>query len=85
MKSLMTVTKFTMREMVRKKSFVISTLIILILIVIGFSIPKLIKTFMEDKPKDRIEIVDKDNVFEGNLETLKQMDLENYEINIENI
>ena len=42
MKNLFTVMKFTMREMVRKKSFIISTIIILALIVVGFSIPKIV-------------------------------------------
>ena len=39
MKDIFIVTKFTMKDMMKRKSFIISTLIILALIVIGFNIP----------------------------------------------
>ena len=44
MRDILTVMKFTIKDMVKRKSFVISTLIILVLIVIGFNIPKIIKS-----------------------------------------
>ena len=42
MKDIITVIKFTMKDMVKRKSFIISTLIILVLIVIGFNVPNII-------------------------------------------
>ena len=83
MRDLLTVTKFTMKEMLKRKSFVISTLIILILIVIGFNIPNILKSAFGEETKDKLLIVDSQNIFEGALESLKNMDL-NYDILIEN-
>ena len=83
MRDLLTVTKFTMKEMIKRKSFVISTLIILILIVIGFNIPNILKSVFGEETKDKLLIVDSQNIFEGALESLKSMDL-NYDILIEN-
>ena len=45
MRDIFTVVKFTMKDMVKRKSFIISTLIILIFIVVGFNVPNLIKNF----------------------------------------
>ncbi len=81
MKDILTVTKFTMKEMVKRKSFIISTLIILILIVIGFNVPNIIKSFAGENFQDKLLIVDNDNVFEGNLEALKEAD-SGYDIEI---
>jgi len=83
MKDIFIVTKFTMKDMIKRKSFIISTLIILALIVIGFNIPNIIKAFQGDNISfgDKLLIVDNENVFEGNLELLKQVDL-GYDIEI---
>jgi len=83
MKDLITVIKFTMNEMVKRKSFIISTLIILILIVIGFNVPKFFKTIKGEDTQEKLLVVDSQNIFEGNLENLKNMELD-YEIQIEN-
>ena len=83
MRDIITVMKFTIKEMVKRKSFIISTLIILLLIVIGFNIPNLMKKLNGDNTGDKLLIVDSENVFEGNLELLKQMDL-GYEFEITN-
>lgn len=83
MKDLKTVIEFTMKEMIRRKSFIISTLIILVMIVIGFNIPNIIKSFEGESTKEKLLIFDSENVFEGTLENLKNMDLE-YEIEIKN-
>ena len=48
MKDIVTVMKFTIKDMVKRKSFIISTLIILILIVIGFNVPNVIKNLNGD-------------------------------------
>ena len=83
MKDILTVMKFTIKDMAKRKSFIISTLIILILIVIGFNVPNIIKRIKGENIKDKLLVVDNENIFEGNLELLKQMNLE-YEIEIGN-
>ena len=73
MKDIITVMKFTIKDMLNRKSFIISTLIILVLIVVGFNIPNIIKRFSGDTGNDKILVVDNENVFEGNLELLNEM------------
>lgn len=86
MKDLKTVIGFTMKEMVKRKSFIISTIIILILIVIGFNVPNIIKAFKgnsSEAEKDKLLIVDTENIFEGTLNSLNNMEL-GYEANTTN-
>lgn len=83
MRDIFTVMKFTINDMIKRKSFIISTLIILILIVIGFNVPNLIKKFNGDNTENKLLIIDSKNVFEGTLENLKQMDL-GYEFEVTN-
>ena len=83
MRDIFTVMKFTIKDMAKRKSFIISTLIILILIVIGFNVPNLIKSFKGDNTEEKLLIIDSKNVFEGTLENLKQMNL-GYEFEITN-
>lgn len=54
MRDIFTVMKFTINDMIKRKSFIISTLIILILIVIGFNVPNLIKNLMRQYRKQII-------------------------------
>ena len=81
MRDILTVMKFTIKDMVKRKSFIISTLIILVMIVIGFNIPNIIESMSGNETGSKSFIVDNENVFEGNLELLKQMDL-GFEIEI---
>ena len=81
MKDILTVMKFTIKDMVQRKSFIISTLIILVMIVIGFNIPNIINSMSGEDSGSKSFIVDNENIFEGNLELLKQMDL-GFEIQI---
>ena len=81
MKDIFVVMKFTIKDMVKRKSFIISTLIILLLIVIGFNVPNIIKAFQGEETAQKLLIVDNENIFEGNLELLKQMN-SGYEIEI---
>ena len=83
MRNLLTVISFTMKDMVKRKSFIISTLIILVLIVIGFNLPNIIKSISGEEYTERILISDSENIFEGNLELLNDYEL-GYEIQIEN-
>ena len=81
MRDILTVMKFTIKDMIKRKSFIISTLIILVMIVIGFNIPNIIKSISGEDSGSKSFIVDNENIFEGNLELLKQMDL-GFEIQI---
>lgn len=83
MKDILTVMKFTIKDMAKRKSFIISTLIILVMIVIGFNIPNIIDAISDGDSGSKSLIVDNENIFEGNLELLKQMDL-GFEIKIAN-
>lgn len=83
MRDLWTAIQFTMKDMLKRKSFVISTLIIVLIIILGFNIPNIIKTFSDEKQGNKLLIVDTQNVFEGTLENLKSMDL-GYEFEITN-
>ena len=84
MKDLITVIKFTMKDMAKRKSFIISTLIILVLIVLGFNVPNILKSIKGEDTQEKLIIVDSQNIFGGSLENLKNLDL-GYEIQIEDI
>ncbi len=73
-KDIWTVAKFTMKDMVNRKSFRISTIIILVLIVIGFNIPNFINSINGGDFSETILISDPENVFDGQLETLNTLD-----------
>ena len=81
MKDILTVMKFTINDMAKRKSFIISTLIILVMIVIGFNIPNIIDAMSDGGFTSKSFIVDNENILVGNLEALKQMDL-GFEIEI---
>ena len=83
MKDLFIVTKFTMKDMLQRKSFIITTIIFLIMIVVGFNIPNFMKMLNKESNVNKIEIIDSGNVFEGTLESLKDLDT-GYEIQILN-
>lgn len=71
-----TVTKFTMRDMLGRKSFRISTIIILVVIVLGFNVPNIISSFAGDDFDDKILISDPQDVFEGKLGVLNDANLD---------
>lgn len=84
MKDILTVIKFTMRDMLGRKSFRISTIIILILIVLGFNLPNIITSINGGDFNDTILISDPDNIFEGQLSALQNADL-GYDVKLENL
>lgn len=84
MKDLLVVMKFTMKDMIKRKSFIISTIIFLIMIVVGFNIPNILKSINGEDTSDKLVIVDEENIFEGSLESLKNADT-GYEIEISNV
>lgn len=84
MRDTLTVAKFTASDMIKRKSFIISTIIILAMIVIGFNIPNIIKKFKTDD--DKIIIVDKNKIFEDKIKTLETTEeLITEEISVEEI
>ncbi len=86
MKDLKTVIAFSIKDMVKRKSFIISTCIILVLIVIGFNIPNIMKAITGDNEnigETKLLIVDSTNVFEGTLQSMNQMDL-GYNVQVAN-
>ena len=80
MNDIFTVMKFTMKDMIRKKSFIIATIIILLMIVIGFNVPRIIKAFSKNE-NVKLIVVDKQNIFDGKLYTLSSL-TEDYQINV---
>lgn len=70
LRDIITVAKFTMRDLVGRKSFRISTLITLVLIVLGFNIPNIINGLTGGDLSSTMLIADPDNVFEGQLDQL---------------
>lgn len=85
MKDLITVAFFTIKDMVKRKSFIISNIIIILIIVLLFNIPNLLKLLDngEESSNSKLLIVDSENIFEGNLEAINQMDL-SYDAKISN-
>lgn len=86
MRDLKTVIAFSIKDMVKRKSFIISTLIILVLIVIGINIPNIMKAITGDNEnagETNILIVDSTNLFEGTLPSINQMNL-GYNVQVAN-
>ena len=78
MRDLKTVIGFTIKDMVKRKSFIVSTIIILLIIVIGFNIPNIMKIFNGDDQSSegsKLLIVDSTNLFERRLDELNNMEL----------
>ena len=84
MRDIFTVMKFTMNDMVRKRSFIVSTLIIVLLIVVGLNIPNIIDLFKGESINEKILIVDKENIFEGRLDNIS-LDEYGYDIKKTNL
>lgn len=78
MKDIFTVAKFTLKDMLGRKSFRISTLIILIVIVIGFNVPNFLSSINGGNFDTKVLISDPENIYNGALEQIQ--DLDNYEI-----
>lgn len=81
MRDILIVAKFSIKDMLRKKSFIVSTIIILLLIVGGLQVPRLLNKGKNSNPK--ILIVDNENLFDNQLTELNNLKLD-YEFIIEN-
>lgn len=73
-RDIFTVIKFTMRDILSRKSFRISTIIIVVLIVLGFNIPNFINSISGGDFTDTMILSDPDNLYGGTLEALNQTD-----------
>lgn len=63
MKDIITVAKFTMRDMLSRKAFRISTIIIVVLIVLGFNMPNILNSLSGGEGfEDKVLFVDRDHL-----------------------
>lgn len=95
MKDLWTVATYTIKDMIHKKSFLISNLIILIMIVVGFNIPNILNGSNSSNgsgdESNKALVVDSENIYNGMLEGLNSMQLgynfeiANYDVSYEEI
>ncbi len=86
MRDLLVVAKFTIKDMIKRKSFIISNLVILLIIVLAFNVPNLIKLINGDDDSasvTKVLVVDSKDVFEGKLQSLNEMNLD-YHFTISN-
>ena len=89
MRDLFIVAKFTIKDMVKRKSFIISNLIILGIIVLLFNVPNLLNLINGDNTttgeeySTNVLIVDTENIFEGTLEQINNMEL-GYNVQVSN-
>ncbi len=62
MRDMFTVMKFTIKDMLKRKSFIISTIVLLAMIVVGFNIPNIIKAFDDGTP-EKLVISDPNSIY----------------------
>lgn len=75
MKELLTVVSFTIKEAITRKSFIISMIIILLIILIGFNVPNILNKIMgDDQIRENILIIDEENIFADTMINLKSED-----------
>ena len=82
MRDLWIVASYTIKDMLKKKTFIISNLVIFLIIIVGFNVPNILNMFNEDESPEngsallsKTLVVDEENIFEGSLETLNTMNL----------
>lgn len=73
MQDIFIVAKFTIRDLVGRKSFRISTLIVLALIVLGFNLPNILQSFDDGPVENTVLVSDPTQVFAGQAPTLNQV------------
>ena len=86
MRDLFTVATFTMKDLLKRKSFIISNIVIWVIIIALFNVPNILKMINGDNDtssSEKLLSVDNNNVFEGALEILKQNEL-GYDIQTSN-
>lgn len=78
MKNLLTIVKFTVKEYIKKKSFIVTNAIMVLIIIALCNIPNLINAFGsgEDNGKLKVQIVDNENVLNASSELFNQIGLD---------
>lgn len=79
-----TVIKFTMRDLIGRKSFRVSTIIILVLIVAGFNLPRILNAVTDSNFNNTVLISDPENLYNNQLENLNNSEL-GYNFKFENL
>lgn len=77
MRDILIVTKFTLIEALKKKAFIVSTIIMILMIVLASAFTKIIPKLANNNEKNKILIVDNDNIFENQLNTMNELGLNN--------
>ena len=77
MRDILIVTKFTLIEALKKKAFIVSTIIMILMIILASAFTKIIPKLVDSNEKDKILIVDNDNIFENQLNTMNELGLNN--------
>ena len=77
MRDILIVTKFTLIEALKKKAFIVSTIIMILMIILASAFTKIIPKLADSNEKDKILIVDNDNIFESQLNTMNELGLNN--------
>lgn len=77
MRDILIVTKFTLIEALKKKAFIVSTIIMILMIILASAFTKIIPKLANSNEKDKILIVDNDNIFENQLNTMNELGLNN--------
>lgn len=97
MKDLWIVASYTIKDMLKKKTFLVSNLVILLIIIVGFNIPNIMNAITSGSEEGEVVesktqelIVDAENIFEGTLEQLNTNEnhvflIENREVSKEEI
>ena len=77
MRDILIVTKFTLIEALKKKAFIVSTIIMILMIILASAFTKIIPKLADSNEKDKILILDNDNIFENQLNTMNELGLNN--------
>ena len=83
MNDILTVIKFTMMDMLKRKSYIIATIIILLFIVVGFNVPRIIEAFKDENEEKVLLISDSNNIYENQLSLIKDS-IEEYHVIVSN-
>lgn len=78
MKSLFTIVKFTAKEYIKKKSFIVVNAIMILIIVALCNVPNLINAFGsgEDDDKLKVQIIDNENILNASSEMFNEIGLD---------
>ncbi len=77
MKDIKEIIKFTINEIIHKKIFIVTNIIILVLILLLVNAPNLLKTFNVDLSSlytEKVLIIDENNIMENSVESLNSED-----------